>query len=136
MSIIGALRSYLAGCPALSGGRIKTGWTDQAGDFALFPTGRTEITRCFDGSRLLRCRYRLTVRRFSQSDAERTDNEALLEQIAGWIADQDREGMLPDLEEGRALSLGWEGGGLDSYDETGSEATYGGELLLEYERAD
>ena len=47
MSILQALRGYLAGCPclgALTGG-IKTDWTDEAGDYALMPSGQVELAR-------------------------------------------------------------------------------------------
>lgn len=137
MSIIHALRSYLAQCPALGSGAVMTGWTGRAGDWGLFPAGQTETARCFDGSRSIRCRCLLSVRRFTQADGERTGNEALLEEIALWIARQDQAGSYPDLGEGlQAQSLGCEGGALDSYDETGSEGRYSLTLILDYERAD
>lgn len=81
MSILQALRGYLAGCPclgALTGG-IKTDWTDEAGDYALMPSGQVELARYMDGTRLMRYQCFLTARRFTQADLERVENAEFFE---------------------------------------------------------
>ncbi len=92
MSILQALRGYLAGCPclgALTGG-IKTDWTDEAGDYALMPSGQVELARYMDGTRLMRYQCFLTARRFTQADLERVENAEFFEDFSRWIAGRGR----------------------------------------------
>ena len=137
MSILRALRGYLAGCPclgALTGG-IKTDWTDEAGDYALMPSGQVELARYMDGTRLMRYQCFLTARRFTQADLERVENAEFFEDFSRWIAERDAAGDYPDLgPDSTTESIACGEGALNSFDETGSEGSYRIGLTLEYER--
>ncbi len=137
MSIIRALREFLAGCPCLGllTGGIKTDWTDAAGDYAVLPLGETVIERYMDGAQRVQYQCQLAARRFTKADLERVENAEFFEAFSRWIAEQDAAGRYPALGEGRcAEALTCTGGALVSLNETGREGSYRVLLTMEYER--
>lgn len=114
MSVISAVRTYLAGYSGL-----KTGaplWVDYLGSdptqYAVIPLAGTKIVESYiNGSSLRVFPFAVQSMESTADDLERLDNNGFFETFSDWLESQTAAGLLPTLSAGKTPELieatGW-----------------------------
>lgn len=103
MSIIKALREWLAECPELQK-LSKDGYIDFTKDekenYGISPGGETTVRRYIDGSSIRQYSFSIFARRYTAEDVGRLENAEFLENLSRWMDNKALVGELPDLGDG------------------------------------
>ena len=104
MSMITALRTFLAACPALETGALLL--VDRTGSlpvqYAIIPLpGGRVVERYLDGGSLREFPFAFQTSDYTADDLERIENAAWNETFADWLEAQTEAGSLPDLGTGK-----------------------------------
>lgn len=103
MSIIKALREWLAECPELQM-LSKDGYIDFTKDdkenYGISPGGETTVRRYIDGSSIQQYSFSIFARRYTAEDIGRLENAEFLENLSQWMDNKAFAGELPNLGEG------------------------------------
>lgn len=93
--IIDRLKTFLAGCPSVSGD-LRIDFTDAAAtSYGIMPVGVTTLERYMDGAKRMQYSFIVYVRDCTAEDFERLANSQFLESFAEWL-----EENVPELDEG------------------------------------
>ncbi len=104
MSIIESLRDYILTFPELPEGAVQIDYLGEApGQFTLERIPGEPVLRQYtDGGCIKQVLFVFASRSYYGADVELcAENQALFEALEEWIAENDREGVLPDLSGGR-----------------------------------
>lgn len=103
MSIIKALREWLAECPELQK-LSKDGYIDFTKDdkenYGISPGGETTVRRYIDSSSIQQYSFSIFARRYTAEDIGRLENAEFLENLSQWMDSKALAGELPNLGEG------------------------------------
>ncbi len=102
-TIIAAVHKFLAKYPGLADGELNVDiLPEEAGSFALEARADEVVTKRYLGGSMRQFLFTVAMREVWGSDAEQQmANLAALEALAGWIEEQNRGAVLPELGEGR-----------------------------------
>ena len=138
MSIISAVREYVASCPfiqAFSGGQYVDYTDPVPGNFGILVSGEVELSRDFAGNAVNQYNFALYARGFTLEDADRVENAGFLENFSRWLWENDREGIYPDLGGGVEVeSISCTNGMLFEFDESQETGLYQIQCQMIYER--
>ena len=104
MSIISAVREYLAACPLLGLTDVKkihVNWTDDKADsHGIVPDGDIITKKFLNGGGKHQYSFSLFVRKFSAVDFENLRNAEFIEELQRWCSEESLAKRLPLLPEG------------------------------------
>ncbi len=101
MTVMEAVREYLAACPLLAGGKLNVDFLPaEAASYSIEAVPVDPVVkRYIDGSELRRCAFVLATRAYyGEQIRSQLDNLAFFEQFGDWLDAQDRAGQLPVLD--------------------------------------
>lgn len=104
MTIVDSLMTWLGQCPALAGGQINLDWLPaDAREFSLDVVPCDEIIKRFTtGATKRQFLFYIASRAFVGEDIrDAQDNYTFYESFSQWVEQQNLDGNLPDLGEGR-----------------------------------
>lgn len=138
MSILSAIREYVASCPFIrefSGGRYVDYTDARPGSYGIMVAGESELSRDFAGNTVNQYNFALYARGFTLEDADRVENTGFLENFSRWLQDNDRRGRYPALgDRDAAESISCANGALFEYDESQETGLYQIQCQMIYER--
>ena len=107
MSIIGAIREFLMGCPFLdefsNGNHIDYTDVESYDQYGVYPTGQNLLTVDAAGASRWQYNFILQATKFTAEDAERLQNQEFIEKFCDWILEQNYS--LPDF--GKGVDAEW-----------------------------
>lgn len=139
MSILESLITFFGGCPYIDDLAIIDAETtnEDAGSYAIAPTGETLVTEYMDGARLIQYSFAFQFREFTAANAEKLANSGFIDNLAQWLVHCSRSGNLPVLPTGMECeSISSANGMLYSLDESGNAGNYHIQCQMIYERND
>lgn len=103
MKVIEAIRDYISNCPALETFNINVNYLED--DFDSYSIEETPcdpiIKKYIDGSLKKQCQFVFTSKEpYSADVIGNIDNSNFYEEFSNWIETNNKEGILPSLEEG------------------------------------
>lgn len=104
MTIIQAVRDYVATCPLLAGGTVHVDFlSPEEGCYSVDVTpGEPVVKQYMDGSSVRQFLFRVTSRALYGDDIRQNlDNIGFFEQFAEWVEEQNLFRSLPDLGPGK-----------------------------------
>lgn len=139
MSIIQALRAYLAAYAGLESGAPL--WVDHLGsrptEYAIVPiAGGKILERYLDGGSVREYHFAFRSTESTADDLERMENSGFYESLADWLEEQTEAGDLPDLGDGKTAKVIEAVGWAYIYEQGQSDTgIYQIQCRLEYEQA-
>lgn len=139
MSIIQALRAYLAAYAGLESGAPL--WVDHLGsrptEYAIVPiAGGKILERYLDGGSVREYHFAFRSMESTADDLERMENSGFYESLADWLEEQTEAGDLPDLGDGKTAKVIEAVGWAYIYEQGQSDTgIYQIQCRLEYEQA-
>ncbi len=138
MTIIEAIRKYMAACPVLRDGLLNVEYLGaEPTEYVIESVPTSGVVRQYaDGGCLKEYLFLFASREYFGTDVLRNiGNSGFYERLADWISEQDKKGELPQLGEGKAaqrisvVSSGY------LFDATETSARYQIQLRLLYYEA-
>lgn len=120
MSIISALRTFIATCPALENGLLLVDHVSATISYSIVPMPGDRIVESYiNGASLREFPFAFETAKSTADDLERMESAGFNETFADWLESQSEAGILPTLDAGKTA--------------TGIEATSWGYLYEEGE---
>ena len=137
MSIIAAMREYIASCPLMSEFDTKKthiDWTESENEnYGIFPDSDDILSSYIDGTQIRQYSCQITVRRLAKLDADRLRNSEFMERLQEWFDAQYNIGNLPPLPAGCTASrIRAANAMLSEMNITGKNGVYTVQIIMEY----
>lgn len=133
MSVLQSTIGYIQTCPYIAEvGPVLTETIDEMGEIAVSPTTRSVIKQYHGGGAVIEINMALYLRGHTGDEADRAENNALLENFQDWVFEQQAKRNYPDLGPGKqAQSISAANGMPYQYSDDGT-ATYQVQIKLRY----